>query len=64
MGLQPLRLRLRVRINQINTMEANEAKRILCEMRNHFNDESHTIAIWIAIRAIDTCISNGFEVKG
>lgn len=45
-------------------MEANEAKRILCEMRNHFNDESHTIAIWTAIRAIDTCISNGFEVKG
>lgn len=63
MGLQPLCLRLRIRINQINTMEANEAKRKLCEIRSNLTDDEQKQAIWIAIRAIDTCTENGFVVE-
>lgn len=44
-------------------MNANEAKRQLCKMRAKFvNDKDTSLAVWIAIRAIDTCIKEGFKV--
>lgn len=43
-------------------MNATEAKRKLCGIRASLNDTEAVKAIWIAIRAIDTCTSNGFEV--
>lgn len=43
-------------------MDATEAKRALCDIRRILSDESQKTAIWIAIRAIDTCVDNGFEV--
>ena len=44
-------------------MEAIEAKRELCEIRSSLADKEQKQAIWIAIRAIDTCIENGFIVE-
>lgn len=44
-------------------MEANEAKRKLCEIRSNLTDDKQKQAIWIAIRAIDTCTENGFVVE-
>lgn len=44
-------------------MEATEAKRKLCEIRSSLTDDEHKQAIWIAIRAIDTCIEKGFIVE-
>ena len=49
-------------INKQN-MEATEAKRKLCEIRSSLTGDEHKQAIWIAIRAIDTCIENGFIVE-
>ena len=43
-------------------MNAIEAKRKLCDIRASLNDTESTKAIWIAIRAIDTCVSNGYDV--
>lgn len=43
-------------------MNATEAKRKLCDIYRTLSDESQKQAVWIAIRAIDTCIGNGFEV--
>jgi len=43
-------------------MNATEAKRKLCEIKTKLNDKEVTMAIWIAIRAIDTCTQEGFEV--
>lgn len=43
-------------------MKAIEAKRKLCEIRLSLTDEERK-AIWIAIRAIDTCTENGFIVE-
>ena len=43
-------------------MNATEAKKALCDVHKSICKESHKKAIWIAIRAIDTCTSNGFEV--
>lgn len=44
-------------------MNALEAKRKLCELRNSLRDKEADKAIWIAIRAIDTCTGNGFIVE-
>ena len=44
-------------------MEATEAKRKLCEIRGSLTDNEYKQAIWIAIRAIDTCTENGFIVE-
>ena len=44
-------------------MNATEAKRKLCEIRASLDDAEATNAIWIAIRAIDTCTKEGFEVS-
>lgn len=44
-------------------MKATEAKRKLCEIRNNLTDDEQKQAIWIAIRAIDTCTENGFIVE-
>lgn len=44
-------------------MEATEAKRKLCEIRSSLEDKEQKQAIWIAIRAIDTCTENGFIVE-
>lgn len=44
-------------------MKATEAKRKLCEIRNNLTDDAQMQAIWIAIRAIDTCTENGFIVE-
>lgn len=44
-------------------MEAKEAKRKLCEIRSNLRDKEQKQAIWIAIRAIDTCTENGFIVE-
>ena len=43
-------------------MNATEAKRKLCELRANLGDKEADKAIWIAIRAIDTCTKEGFEV--
>lgn len=45
-------------------MDVTEAKRKLCEIviNNLTNDEQKQ-AIWMAIRAIDTCTKNGFVVE-
>lgn len=45
-------------------MDATEAKRKLCEIvRNNLTNDGQKKAIWIAIRAIDTCTANGFVVE-
>lgn len=44
-------------------MKATEAKRKLCEIRYNLTDDAQKQAIWIAIRAIDTCTENGFIVE-
>lgn len=45
-------------------MDATEAKRKLCEIvRNNLTNDEQKQAIWIAIRAIDTCTANGFIVE-
>ena len=44
-------------------MKATEAKRKLCDIRNSLTDDEQKNAIWIAIRAIDTCTENGFIVE-
>ena len=44
-------------------MNASEAKRKLCELRSGLRDKEADKAIWIAIRAIDTCTENGFIVE-
>nr|DAO29788.1 MAG TPA: hypothetical protein [Bacteriophage sp.] len=44
-------------------MNAIEAKRKLCELRSSLRDKEADKAIWIAIRAIDTCAENGFIVE-
>lgn len=44
-------------------MKATEAKRKLCEIRSNLTDDEQKQAIWIAIRAIDTCTENGFIVE-
>ena len=43
-------------------MNATEAKRKLCKLRSSLRDKEADNAIWIAIRAIDTCTENGFIV--
>ena len=43
-------------------MNATEAKRKLCEIRGILGNPDAQKAIWIAIRAIDTCTEEGFEV--
>lgn len=49
-------------INKKN-MKATEAKKKLCEIRSSLADKEQKQAIWIAIRAIDTCTENGFIVE-
>ena len=44
-------------------MNATEAKRKLCEIRNNLTDDEQKQAIWMAIRAIDTCTENEFIVE-
>lgn len=44
-------------------MKATEAKRKLCEVRRNLTDKEQKQAIWIAVRAIDTCTENGFIVE-
>lgn len=44
-------------------MNASETKRKLCELRSSLRDKEADNAIWIAIRAIDTCTENGFIVE-
>ena len=44
-------------------MRATEAKRKLCEIRSNLSDDEQKQAIWIAIRATDTCTENGFIVE-
>lgn len=49
---------------QINSnMNATEAKRKLCELRSSLRNKEADKAIWIVIRAIDTCTKNGFIVE-
>lgn len=45
------------------SMNATEAKRKLCELRENLGDREADKAVWIAIRAIDTCTKNGFIVE-
>lgn len=52
----------RERVKEEN-MKATEAKRKLCELRSSLRDKEADKAIWIAIRAIDTCTKNGFIVE-
>ena len=44
-------------------MNATEAKRKLCEIRSSFRDKEADKAIWIAIRAIDTCVNDGYDIS-
>lgn len=44
-------------------MNAIEVKRKLCEIRSNLTDDEQKQAIWVAIRAIDTCNENGFIVE-
>lgn len=44
-------------------MAATEAKRKLCEIWSNLTDDGQKQAIWIAIRAIDTCTENRFIVE-
>lgn len=44
-------------------MKATEAKRKLCKIRSFLTDDEQKQAIWIAIRAINTCTENGFIVE-
>lgn len=44
-------------------MNSTETKRTLFEIRNNLIDDKQKQAIWIAIRAIDTCTENGFIVE-
>lgn len=44
-------------------MKATEAKRKLCEIRSILTDDEQKQAIWISIRAIDTCTKNGFIIE-
>ena len=44
-------------------MNATEAKRKLCEIRSNLTDYKQQEAIWIAIRAIDTCVNDGFDIS-
>lgn len=44
-------------------MNASEAKKKLCEIRSSLTDDEQKQAIWMAIRAIDTCTENGFVVE-
>lgn len=44
-------------------MKATEAKRKLCKIRSNLTDDEQKQAIWIAIKAIDTCSENGFIVE-
>ena len=44
-------------------MEVTEAKRKLCEIRSSLTDDEQKQAIWIAIRAVNTCTENGFIVE-
>lgn len=44
-------------------MKTIEAKRKLCEIRSSLTDYEQKQAIWIAIRAVDTCTENGFIVE-
>lgn len=43
-------------------MNATEAKRKLCEIRSNLTDDKQQEAIWIAIRAIDTCVNDGYDI--
>ena len=43
-------------------MNATEAKRKLCEIRSNLTDDKQQEAIWIAIRAIDTCVTDGYDI--
>ena len=44
-------------------MNATEAKRKLCEIRSNLTDDKQHEAIWIAIRAIDTCVNDGYDIS-
>ena len=44
-------------------MTATEAKNELGEIWRSTDDENQKSALWIAIRAIDTCNSNGFVIE-
>lgn len=44
-------------------MNATEAKKKLCKIRSILTDDGQKQAIWVAIRAIDTCSKNGFIVE-
>lgn len=44
-------------------MTATEAKRKLGEIWSNLTDNEQKQAIWIAIRAIDTCTENMFIVE-
>lgn len=44
-------------------MNATEAKRKLCEIRSSLTDDEQKQAVWVAIRAIDTCTENEFTVE-
>ena len=44
-------------------MNATEAKRKLCEIRSSLRDKEADKAIWIAIRAIDTCVNDGYNIS-
>lgn len=43
-------------------MNATEAKKKLCELRKNLGNREADEAVWIAIRAIDTCLRAGFKV--
>ena len=44
-------------------MNATEAKRKLCEIRSSLRDKEADKAIWIAIRAIDTCVNDEYDIS-
>ena len=44
-------------------MNATEVKRKLCEIRSSLRDKEADKAIWIAIRSIDTCVNDGYDIS-
>ena len=44
-------------------MNATEEKRELCDIRSYLTDDKQQEAILIAIRAIDTCGNDGYDIS-
>ena len=44
-------------------MNEKKKKRKLCEIRSNLRNKEADKAIWIAIRAIDTCVNDGYDIS-